>query len=131
MRQAAVGERLPRKQLPERQPAAVEGVRGSGHVDPPYAEFLFTDFGARGIGVALQPFDPIPQRLRVMLAQRFGVDELQPRIAQSTDDPRDMRQFAAGKHVLLDEVADTATEIRGPKPVMRDAVVQHKPAWLE
>src|SRR5438067_239933 len=67
MRQASVGKGLSGKKLPKRQPAAIERMRGPGHVDAPDAEFLFADFRARGVGVALQPLDPVPKRLPIML----------------------------------------------------------------
>src|SRR5690242_21493936 len=50
MREPAVGKRFARKELPKRQPAAVERVRGPGHVDAPHAELFLADFGAGSLG---------------------------------------------------------------------------------
>src|SRR5436190_15314911 len=76
VRQASVRQRLAGQELPQRQPAAVEGVRGPRHVDAPDAEALLAHFLARRFGVRLEAIDPMPQRLAVVLAQRLGVDEL-------------------------------------------------------
>ena len=131
MRQAAVGERLAREELPQRQPAPVERVRGARHVDAPYAKLLFAHFRARHVRVAFEALDPVPERLRVMLAQRLRIDDLESRVRHAADDTRHVRQFAAREHVFLDEVADAAAQLRGAKLVVRDPMVQHEPAGLE
>src|SRR5437762_8669009 len=122
VRQPSVRQRLPGKQLPQRQPAPIERVRGSGHVNAPYAEFLLADFGARHIGVSFESFDPAPKRLRVMLAQPFGVDQLQTGVRNAADHPAHVSQFASREYVFLDEVADAAAQMRPVEPVMGDAV---------
>ena len=128
MRQPAAGQRLAREQLPDRQPAALERVRRAREVDAPDAELLLADLRARGVGVRLEAVEPAPQRLRVVLAQRLGIDELEPGAREAVDHRRDMRELAAREHVLLDEIADAAAEARRAQDVERDPVVQHEAA---
>ena len=106
-------------------------MRGARHVDAPHAKLLFAHFRARHVRVAFEALDPVPERLRVMLAQRLRIDDLESRVRHAADDPRHVRQFAAREHVFLDEVADAAAQLRGAKLVVRDPMVQHEPAGLE
>ena len=66
-----------------------------------------------------------------MLAQPFGVDQLQTGVRNAADHAAHVRQFASRKYVFLDEVADAAAEMRAVEPVVRDAVVQHESAGFE
>src|SRR5206468_2088853 len=99
-------ERLSGEQLEERQPAAIECVRRPGEIDTPDAILFVAYFGTRDLGIGFEPIAPLPQRLRVMLAQRLGVDQLESLARQTLDDDGHMRELSARKHVFLDEVAD-------------------------
>src|SRR5208282_4522035 len=131
VRQLAVGKRPTGEQLKNRQPAALERVRRSGEVDAPDAEFLLADLAPRGVGVALQPVDPVPQGARIVLAQRLRVDQLQSGAGETLDHPRYVRELPTGKNIFLDEIADAAAQAVSAYPVMRDAVIEHQPAGFE
>src|SRR5271165_3853575 len=73
VRQRPVGKRPSGQQLEYGQPTAVERVRRPGEVDAPHPEFLLADFAPRRVGLAFQPIDPLPQRSRIVLAQRLRV----------------------------------------------------------
>src|SRR6266511_5402639 len=109
----------------------IERVRRAREIDPPDTEPLLPDFAPGCVGVRLQPVEPIPQRARVVLAQRFRVDQLQAVSGEPLYDPRYVRELPARKNVVLDEIADAAAQAVGTSPVMRDAVVKHQPAGLE
>ena len=72
--------------------------------------FFLADLRARRIGIRFQPLAPLPERLRVVLAQRFGVDHLEALRRHPFDDLGDVRELAAREHVFVDEVADAAAQ---------------------
>src|SRR2546425_256215 len=66
-----------------------------------------------------------------MLAQGFGVEELEAVGGEPFDDSQYVRDLPAREDVFVDEIADAAAEAIPARPVMRDAVVEHQPAGLE
>src|SRR4030095_3691760 len=127
MRQFAVGQRLAREQLPDRQPPALEGMRRAREVDAPDAESLLAHLRASRVGVGLESVEPAPQRLRIMFAQRLGVDQLKSCTRESADHRRDMRECSARKHIFLDKIADSAAKALRAEHVESDAMVPTDP----
>src|SRR5262245_10771370 len=127
MRQAPVRPGLPGQELENREPAPVEGVSRAGEIDTPDAIPLSADFVPRDLGIGLETLDPVPERSRVMLAQRLGIDQFESFGSESLDHPACVRELSTGKNIFLDEIADAAAEARArADPVVRDAVVEHE-----
>ena len=114
MRQAAVG-RLAGEDLPQRQPAAVERVRGAGEVDAP-------DAVASPRRPRRAPRRRWPPAARSSATASSRSARAAPR-RRSTSRPcrrtpsitrATCVELAAGKDVVLDEVADAAAEAVGP-----------------
>src|SRR5215471_8741876 len=103
MRQAPVRPGLSGQELEDREPAPVEGVGGAGEIDAPDAVLLFADLAPRGLGIGFETLDPVPERSRVMLAQRLGVDQFEPFGGESLDHPAGVRELPTWKNIFLDE----------------------------
>src|SRR5437762_514003 len=106
-------------------------MRGSCKIDAPNTEPFLADLAPRNFGVCLEPIGPVPERTRVVLAQRLAIDELESFRRKSLDHARDLCELTAGKDVFLDEIADAAAEARRAEPVVGDAVVENEAAGLE
>ncbi|MCY1366784.1 hypothetical protein D9M69_536900 [compost metagenome] len=135
----AVG--LGRQHLVQRDPALLEAHRRAREVQAVGAKNALgvlalapaaaAEHLARGIELCLERIRPGPQRARVVRAQAFGIDHLQPGRRGLAQHVRHVQQLAAGKDVFLDEVAHARAELAVVQLTRGDAVVEHQPARLE
>ncbi|MCY1426919.1 hypothetical protein D9M71_427480 [compost metagenome] len=110
-------------------PALLEGIGTPGQVQPPDTQGLFRHQRRRLVQLVLQVPAPVVQGLGVVQAQAFHVHHLQPHFADAGGDHRQVRQFAMGEHVAVNELASTTPDRSTIDVLGGDTVVHHQPPF--
>src|SRR3954454_19026835 len=96
----------------DREPALLEGEHGAGHIEAPDALARDSSLAPHGVAVRAEVAEPVAQRQRVVLAQRFDVAHLEARALQGDDERAERLELSVGEHVARDERA----LVPGPRP---------------
>src|SRR5258707_2747098 len=100
--------RLGQQQLEHANPGQAKRHWGGSQIQSPCPGSLATYQGNRLVEPALQPQQPVSQRLRVVLAQRFQISNLESGAFRSGNHLSNGKKLAVGEDVAPDETAVAA-----------------------
>ena len=95
--------RLDPERLVELQAVVVESVDRARHVQQPDPRSALADEPHRLVPLLLEVRDPVPQCLRVVLAQVLDVADFEPDALHCRNRVGEVDEFAVGEHVPADE----------------------------
>src|SRR5688572_2183992 len=129
--ETSISEGVSGKHLVDRHPAALEGMRGSGHVNVPDAVNLFARDSDGLLALCFQPFDPVPQGSGIVRSQALHVPAFEALLGHFLDDVGNVRELAPREHVFVDEGADVAADLFSSHGIQRNAVIEHDPTGFQ